>query len=106
MLGAGALAATTMMVAGLVDFPTTDASSPPAVTDQAPPTEQAQRRAGKRVERPVRYIRLKPGQEAPRGARVIQEAAPAPRVVVRRVATVTRGATSQPVVRTRQSGRG
>jgi hypothetical protein len=106
MLGAGALAATTMMVAGLVDFPTTDASSPSAVTDLARPTEQAQRGAGKRVERPVRYIRLKPGQDAPRGARVIQEAAPQPRVVVRRIATVTRSATPQPVVRTRQSGRG
>lgn len=106
MLGAGALAATTIMLAGLVDFPTADASSAPAVAEQARPTGQSQRGAAKRVERPVRYIRLKPGQEAPPGARVIREAAPTPRVVVREVVTVTRSDTPQRVARTRQSGRG
>lgn len=106
MLGAGALAATTIIMAGLVDFPTADASSVAPPTEQARPTQQARRAAAKRVEPRIRYIRLKPGQEAPRGARVIREAAPPPRVVVRRVATVTRSATPQRVVRTRQSGRG
>jgi hypothetical protein len=106
MLGAGALAATTIMLAGLVDFPSADASSAPSSTEQARPTAQARRAAAKRVEPRVRYIRLKPGQAAPRGARVIQEDAPPPRVVVRRVATVTRSVTPQRVVRTRQSGRG
>ena len=98
MLGAGALAAVTVVGAGLVDFPPAVADeppSPPATTEAARVTEE---------ERPVRYVRLKPGQKAPKGARVIKEAQPTPRVIVRRVVTPAPSRTARTVARSRQSG--
>jgi hypothetical protein len=98
MLGASALAAVTVIGAGLVEFPPAVAEVPPAAPAQAgvAVTEKA--------ERPVRYVRLKPGQQAPKGARVIKEAAPTPRVVVQRVVIPAQGPSGRSVARSRQSG--
>ncbi len=102
MIGAGAVAALAFVAAGLVRFPVADEVVTAAAT--APGTEKARATKEKRS---VRYVRLKPGQKAPPGAKVIREAAPKPRVVVRLVApaapTATRTRTT--VTRTRQSGR-
>jgi hypothetical protein len=106
-MGAGALAAVSVIGAGLVPFPTTQAQAPTSAPVPAP----AGARVAK-VQRPVTYVRLKPGQRAPKGARVIREAAPTPRVVVRRVvvsaparSTQTASRSTRTVARTRQSGR-
>ncbi len=103
MVGAGALAAVTVIGAGLVRFPlSTDAAAP------APPEPKVER-VRQKVDRPVQYVRLKPGQKAPKGARVIREAAPTPRIVVQRVSPPTVSSPSsrssvRVVTRTRQSG--
>lgn len=99
MMGAGALAAATVITAGLVDFPST------AAEGQSGSPAPTARPAHRSVERPVRYVRLKPGERAPKGARVIREAAPTPRIVVRRVVTPQPVQARRSVVRTRQSGR-
>jgi hypothetical protein len=110
-LGVGALAAASVIGAGIgrlsgeaVAAPQPEQSSTAAVAAVAP-------RDRTRVERPVRYVRLKAGERAPAGARVIQEKAPAPRVVVRWVSPGTSSTVSPatptrraPVARTRQSG--
>jgi len=104
MIGAGAIAALTVIGAGLVRFPVsgTEASS---VTPGGATTERPVEATPR-----VRYIKLKPGQKAPEGARVIKRKAPPPRVVVRRVTvsapSASRSAPTRPrpVVRTRQSG--
>jgi len=98
MMGAGALAAVTVIGAGLVDYPMAVAEQP-AAPDQAPVVKPTQ------VKREVRYVRLKPGQKAPKGAKVIREAAPTPRVVVRRVVVPQTSRSTRTVARTRQSGR-
>lgn len=96
-MGASAVAAVTIIAAGLVDFPLASAQSEPA-----PATDRG---AGAgRAERPVRYVRLRPGENAPTGATVIREAAPTPRVVVRRVDPPAAPASRPKVARTRQSG--
>lgn len=102
MVGVGAVAALSIIAAGLVRVPlaapvTADASAP--VTPETP----AEGRTVK-VKRPVRYVRLEPGEKAPPGARVIREAAPTPRVIVREVAPRVQRVTRAPVARTRQSG--
>jgi len=98
MLGAGALAAVTVVGAGLVDFP-------PAVAEE-PLSAPVKAGVGKveKVKRPVKYVRLKPGQKAPKGARVIKEAAPTPRVVVQRVVVPAPSRSGRSVARSRQSG--
>lgn len=98
MMGAGALAAVTVIGAGLVDYPLATAEDPPAAPAEATGWQV------ETVERPVRYVRLKPGQQAPAGATVIREAAPTPRVIVRRVTTPAPSRTSRTVARSRQSG--
>ena len=99
MVAAGAVAAVTIMGAGLVEFPLAAAEEPSAV----PAVQQTERTAVTR--RPVTYVRLKPGQKAPKGAKVIKEAAPTPRVVVQRiVASTPSRSASRAVVRSRQSG--
>lgn len=105
MLSAGAVAAMTLIAAGLVRVPMA-AEPPPALAPVA--------RGGSDLVpggRHVRYVRLKPGQRVPPGAKVIQEAAPRPRVIVRlvgppRSAPAPRAATPvhRVVTRTRQSG--
>ena len=96
-MAAGALAAVSVMAAGLVRI-------------ELPPVESKARVAARpakvKVERRVRYIRLRPGQKAPPGARVIREAAPEPRVIIRHVAAPSTGVSSarRPIARTRQSG--
>ena len=98
MLGAGALAAVAVVAAGLVDFP-------PAVPEEPlPALPRAEVAKVETVERPVRYVRLKPGQKAPKGAKVIKEAAPAPRVVVQRVVVPAQSQVRRAVTRSRQSG--
>lgn len=103
MMGAGALAAVAIIGAGLVDFPATVAQEPPAApaTD---PSAAARATSVEKVKRPVKYVRLKPGQQAPKGARVIREAAPTPRVVVQRVVVSAPSRPARTVARSRQSG--
>lgn len=97
-LTAGGIAALSVMVAGLVRFPVAD---PTAIADEASlaPVTAAQQT---RVEKQIRYVQLKPGEKAPKGAKVIDAAAPTPRVVVTRV--VAQAAVRR-VGKTRQSGR-
>jgi hypothetical protein len=97
MLGAGALAAVTVVGAGLVDFP-------PAMAEEPLPPAEAAVTTTEKVKRPVTYVRLKPGQKAPKGARVIKEAAPTPRVVVQRVVVPAPRQSGRTVARSRQSG--
>jgi len=105
MLSAGTVAALAIIGAGLVHVPL--AGDQPAAPEGDAPVVRG-RESGVR---PVRYVRLKPGQQAPRGARVIQEANPRPRVIVRlvgpsRSAPAARAAAPihRIVTRTRQSG--
>jgi hypothetical protein len=104
MVGAGAAAALALIANGLVAVPMT---SDAAVTAPDPGVTRARQRPA-RVKQRVRYVRLKPGQKAPPGAKVIREAAPAPRVVVRVVPSSRSVATApvqrRVVTRTRQSG--
>jgi hypothetical protein len=99
MMGASALAAVSVVAAGLVDFP------PAAAEEPQPAPVKAGVTTTEKVKRPVTYVRLKPGQKAPRGARVIREAAPTPRVVVQRVVVPAPGRSARTVARSRQSGR-
>ena len=98
MLGAGALAALTVVGAGLVDFPSAVAEEAPTAPAKAGVTTT------EKAKRPVQYVRLKPGQKAPKGARVIREAAPTPRVVVQRVVVPAPRKSGRIVARSRQSG--
>jgi hypothetical protein len=98
MVSGGAVAALSLILAGFVRLPTA------AETTSANPSERAAAETKVKVERRVRYVRLKPGQKAPPGARVIREAAPTPRVIVRNVAAPSVRTTRMPVARTRQSG--
>lgn len=109
VMGIGALAALSVMGAGMGRLPETTADVPAGDPSEPTLTATLSGEMGARatrVERPVRYIRLKPGEQAPRGARVIREKAPAPRVVVRWVSAPSSSATTSraPVARTRQSG--
>lgn len=118
MVGAGAVAAVSVIAAGLVRFPATaddlaaggsqaTAGEATAVAGKAA-KDRKKRKASKRdtatEKRPVKYIRLKPGQKAPKGAKVIREAAPTPRIVVQRTAPSAQRSKSRVVTRTRQSG--
>jgi hypothetical protein len=104
MVVGGAVAALSLFVAGLV--------RPPEAADTAGRTHPSEGIAfgrpdattSARREPRVRYVRLKPGQKPPAGARVIQEAAAAPRVVVRTVPAPSQRSARVPVARTRQSG--
>lgn len=108
MVGVGALAALSVIAAGIGRLPgvSEENASSSADLDPGVTTLTAAVPAGKtRVERPIRYVRLKPGQKAPPGAKVIRETAPAPRVVVHWVTpTSSSSSTRAPVARTRQSG--
>jgi uncharacterized protein HemX len=104
MAGASALAAVTIMGAGLVHFPPAAAEEPVNASAAIDAQTTAVKKT-KKVERPVKYVRLKPGQKAPKGAKVIKEAAPTPRIIVQRVVTSAPSrATRRPVARSRQSG--
>jgi hypothetical protein len=97
VVGGGALAALSIVLAGLLRPPTTE----DAPSARAGPGPDVARTA--RIERRVRYVRLGPGEKAPPGARVILKAAPTPRVV-RDILASDRRTTRPPVARTRQSG--
>ncbi len=103
MVGAAAIAALTVIGAGLVRFPLA-ADEPVAAAPESGKATAARSKS----EQPVRYVRLKPGQKAPKGAKVIREAAPTPRVVIRRATPATQpvaqAAPRRVVTRTRQSG--
>lgn len=117
VLGAGTIAAVSIMAAGLVRFPTTgDTSGDVIAADEAaadaPIIETlATARPEVRIKHRTVYVHLKRGQKPPKGAKVITGKAPPPRVVVTRVpgkAATTR--TTRParrrvvVTKTRQSG--
>ena len=100
MIGAGAVAALTVIGAGLVPFPVA-VDDPTAVVPQ---TDEAGAKARSKTKVPVKYVRLKPGQKAPKGAKVIREAVPTPRIVVRRVSSPAQKGSTRVVARTKQSG--
>lgn len=99
-LGVAGVAALSVITAGLVRLPATEPISA-AGMDASSEVVVAQPEV--RVEKRIRYVQLKRGETAPPGARVIDGAAPTPRVVVTRVAAAP--TTRRVVVRTRQSGR-
>jgi hypothetical protein len=99
-LGAAAIAALSIMAAGLVHFPSADPAA--AGGDTALAEAPAQ---DIRIEKRVRYVKLKPGQKAPPGAQVIDAAAPTPRVVVRTIQAAAPKVVRRTTTRTRQSGR-
>jgi hypothetical protein len=101
-IGAGAIAALTVMIGGMVRVPVGDptAAAEDAVTAAAPVTREV------RIEKRVRYIQLKRGEKAPPGAKVIDAAQPTPRVVVTRIQQRQPAkATVRKVTKSRQSGR-
>ncbi|MCY7417677.1 MAG: hypothetical protein LH650_04125 [Chloroflexi bacterium] len=106
VLGAGAIAAVSIMAAGLIRFPVPegDAIAADAATVETIATAQPEIIVTHRI----RYVQLKPGQRAPHGATVIAGAVPTPRVVVTRIAArpaKTRQTPARRVVtRTKQSG--
>lgn len=109
VISAGAVAALTVIGAGLVRFPVAAVDVGETARAGAATTASVKARRKVRVKRPVRYVRLKRGERAPRGAKVIREAAPAPRVVVRHVSVAAarparKTVAKKPVTRTRQSG--
>lgn len=119
-LGAGTLAAVSIMAAGLVRYPVAtaddagDAVTADALADVVTVETIATARPEVRIRHRTVYVQLERGQKAPKGARVIEGKAPPPRVVVTRVAgkpaatrqTRVRQVRSTPrkVARTRQSG--
>jgi hypothetical protein len=108
MMGAGALAAVAVIGAGLVDYPMAGAEQQASADNGASAAGASAAGASAAatvvIERPIRYVRLKPGQKAPKGAKVIREAAPTPRVVVRRVVTSAPSQPTRTAARSRQSG--
>ena len=99
-LAAGAVAALSVMVAGLVRFPVAD---PVTTADALAGTADTTTTVETKVQKRIRYVQLKPGQAAPPGAKVIDAAAPTPRVVVTRIqAPVVH---RRVVTHTRQSGK-
>jgi hypothetical protein len=103
MVVGGAVAALALFVAGLVRPPAADTADATGPSDGMTFGRPDATTNIKREPR-VRYVRLKPGQKPPAGARVIQEAPPPPRVVVRSVPAPSQRSVRIPVARTRQSG--
>jgi hypothetical protein len=110
-LGAGTIAAVSIMAAGLVRFPaaTGDTSADAMAADALTVEALATARPEVRIQHRTVYVHLKPGQQAPKGAKVISGKAPPARVVVTTVpgrAATTRATRRVVVVtKTRQSGR-
>lgn len=106
VLGLSTVAAMSIVTAGLARFPVTTASDELAV-EPAPTAPVVQEQVVHRV----RYVQLKRGERAPKGAKVVRRADPTPRVVVRVIPArpAQRQAASAPrprkVARSRQSGR-
>ncbi len=105
-LGAGTIAAVSIMAAGLVRSPgpSGDAIAADAMTVETIATAQPEII----VKHRIRYIQLRPGQQAPKGAKVIAGAVPTPRIVVTRIAarpaTTRQTPIRRVVTRTKQSG--
>lgn len=107
-MGIGAITAISVMGAGFVrpSWSVTDASVADPV-DQSGQSAQVGT-ADVRVNHVIRYVKLKPGQKAPPGAKVINAKDPAPRIVVTHVAARTPARTQRQAVvktKTKQSGR-
>ena len=106
-LGAGTIAAVSIMAAGLVRFPTPsgDAIAADALSVETIATAQPE----VIVQHRTQYIQLKRGEKAPKGAKVISGAVPTPRIVVTRIAArpaqTQRTVVRRVVTRTRQSGK-
>ncbi len=96
-LGAGALAAISVMVGGLASVPVADQ---PVSADPGP--SMARLGSAGVFQGRVRYVQLRPGERPPPGARVIDAAQPTPLVVITRV---QRSGTGERRTTTRQSGR-
>ena len=90
------VSALSVVVTGLIRLPVSGPQGPQLAGEVAPEV---------RVSSQVRYVQLKRGQAAPPGARVIEAAAPTPRVVVRIIDAPVPRAAPRVVARTRQSGR-
>jgi hypothetical protein len=112
-LGAGTIAALSMMTAGLVRFPvaTVQGVGDAVAADAGTLETIATARPEVRIKHKTVYVQLKRGQKAPRGAKVIDGAVPTPRVVVTRIPAqpattrrVSRPAVRRVVAKTRQSG--
>ncbi len=109
-LGAGTIAAVSIMAAGLVRFPapSADAIAADGAADATSIETIATARPAVIVKHKVRYVHLKPGQKAPKGAKVIAGAVPPPHVVVTHVAghpaQTRRVVIHKVVTKTRQSG--
>ena len=102
VLGLGTFAAMSVVTAGLVRFPVTDATDTAALIPE--PSSAADQQE---VVHRIRYIQLRPGERAPAGAEVIRPADPTPRVIVRTVPAPRQVSTTprrRSVARSRQSG--
>lgn len=105
---AGGVAALSAMAAGLVHIggatgvsPIDNAAVAAADTATHPPVTRSVN-----IQHVINYVHLKPGQQAPPGARVITPNAPAPRVVVTHVQAAAPVAQApRHIIITRQSGR-
>jgi hypothetical protein len=110
-VGAGALAAVSVIAAGIGQLSSEPSAVLPPVEPATTTLAAAVPDSQTRVVRPIRYVKLKPGEKAPAGAKVIQQKAPAPRVVVHWVSSGSSATASStapqraPIARTRQSGR-
>jgi hypothetical protein len=113
VLGAGTVAAVSIMAAGLVRFPVpaADGAGDAIAADAGTVETIATARPEVRIKHKTVYVQLKRGQKAPRGAKVIAGAVPTPRVVVTRIPAkpattrrVQRPTIRRVVVKTRQSG--
>jgi hypothetical protein len=99
VLGTGALAVLSLVAPRIGPI----VNGPAAAEIVADPVAAAAvTRRTTRVTHHIRYVRLRPGQRPPPGARVIREAAPTPRIVIDRIVMPQR---TRVVTRSRQSGR-
>lgn len=92
-LGTGGLAVFSAIVSSIVSPPRPAVLPAGTYTGQATPATAQQ---------PIRYVQLLPGQTAPPGATVIDQAAPTPLTII---ATIPPVAQKPVVVRTTQSGK-
>jgi hypothetical protein len=100
---AGAVAAVSAVVAGITHVG--NASTQPPTTADVVQQNQPKQAGSIEIQHVIRYIHLKPGEQAPPGATVITPDAPAPRVVVTHIAAPAAPPVVRRVIVTRQSGK-